>query len=182
VGGKPVYPYQPSGVWDEATVGKRRYIPSTGSDLYRRSLYTFWRRIIGPTVFFDTARRQVCEVKSLRTNTPMHALTTYNDVTYVEAARAFAQLLLQTAPDDGARLALAGKRALCRPPRPEEEGVWRKTLAKAAAAFEQEPESAKKLLAQGDSPRDTRIPETQHAAWTLLCLNLLNLDETLTKE
>ncbi len=182
VGGKPVYPYQPSGVWDEATFGKRRYTPGTGKDLYRRSLYTFWRRIIGPTVFFDTARRQVCEVKSLRTNTPMHALTVYNDVTYVEAARAFAQLLLQTAPDDAARLALAGKRALCRIPRPEEEAVWRKTLAKAAAAFDAEPESARKLLTLGDSPRDARIPENEHAAWTLLCLNLLNLDETLTKE
>jgi hypothetical protein len=182
VGGKPVFPYQPSGVWDEATFGKRKYTASAGNDLYRRSLYTFWRRIVGPTVFFDTARRQVCEVKSLRTNTPMHALTTLNDTTYVEAARAFAQLLLQSTVEDSARLALAGKRALGRPPLPEEEAVWRRTLAKASAAFHAEPESAKKLLTVGDSPRDARIPEQTHAAWTLLCLNLLNLDETLTKE
>jgi hypothetical protein len=181
-GGKPVFPYQPAGVWDEATFGKRKYAQSSGTDLYRRSLYTFWRRIIGPTLFFDNARRQVCEVKSLRTNTPMHALTVYNDTTFVEAARAFAQSLILHTPDPAARLQLAGKRALCRPPRPQEEAVWRKTLAKASEAFAQNPEAAKRLLATGESPRDAKISEQEHAAWTLLCLNLLNLDETLTKE
>jgi hypothetical protein len=181
-GGKPVFPYQPAGVWDEATFGKRKYSQSTGSDLYRRSLYTFWRRIIGPTLFFDTARRQVCEVKSLRTNTPMHALTVYNDTTYVEAARALAQLLLQSSSSEEARFLLAGKRTLCRPPRPEETEVWRRTLSKAATAFAGDPGAARKLLSIGESPRDTRISEEEHAAWTLLCLNLLNLDETLTKE
>lgn len=88
-------PYQPSGVWAEATFGNKKYDQGHGEDLYRRSLYTFWRRIVGPTVFFDAAKRQTCSVKEARTNTPLHALTTLNDITYVEAARAMAQRVLQ---------------------------------------------------------------------------------------
>ena len=93
-GGAPVNPYQPPGVWEEATFGSRKYSQVHGEGLYRRSLYTFWRRIVGPTVFFDSAPRQVCAVKLPRTNTPLHALTTLNDITYVEAARALATRLL----------------------------------------------------------------------------------------
>ena len=90
-GGPSVRPYQPEGVWADATFGKTRYEVGHGEDLYRRSLYTFWRRIIGPTMFFDVAKRQTCEVRTMRTNTPMHALLTLNGTTYVEAARAMAQ-------------------------------------------------------------------------------------------
>src|SRR5262245_27709346 len=93
-GGPPVKPYQPAGVWEEATFGGKRYQQDHGEALYRRSLYTFWRRIIGPTAFFDTTARQTCTVKPTRTNSPLHALTTLNDVTYVEAARALAQRVL----------------------------------------------------------------------------------------
>ena len=79
LGGPSVFPYQPPGVWQDATFGKRTYSLSKGNDLYRRSLYTFWRRIIAPTMFFDTASRQTCSVNMSRTNTPLHALTTLND-------------------------------------------------------------------------------------------------------
>src|SRR5262245_63962059 len=85
LGGPPVKPYQPSGVWEEATFGNKRYTPDKGEGLYRRSVYTFWRRIIGPTMFFDAGARQTCTVKQGRTNTPLHALATLNDTTYVEA-------------------------------------------------------------------------------------------------
>ena len=89
-GGASVNGYQPEGVW-EASFGRKRYSQAKGRALHRRSLYTFWRRIVRPTMFFDSAKRQVCEVKPLRTNTPMHALITMNDVTYVEAARSLAE-------------------------------------------------------------------------------------------
>jgi hypothetical protein len=86
-GGAPVKPYQPAGVWEEATFGNKRYVQGKGEDLHRRSLFTFWRRIVAPTMFFDAANRAVCTVKPLRTNTPLHALNTLNDPTFVEAAR-----------------------------------------------------------------------------------------------
>ncbi|MEC8801121.1 MAG: PSD1 and planctomycete cytochrome C domain-containing protein, partial [Planctomycetota bacterium] len=94
LGGPSVFPYQPPGVWQDATFGKRTYSLSQGNDLYRRSLYTFWRRIIAPTMFFDTASRQTCSVNMSRTNTPLHALTTLNDTTFVEASRVLAQSIL----------------------------------------------------------------------------------------
>src|SRR5262249_32473406 len=94
IGGPPVKPYQPAGIWEEATFGTKRYQQDKGEALYRRSVYTFWRRIVGPTLFFDTAARQTCTVKQTRTNTPLHALTTLNDVTFVEAARVMAERVL----------------------------------------------------------------------------------------
>ncbi|HND52678.1 MAG TPA: DUF1553 domain-containing protein, partial [Pirellulaceae bacterium] len=87
LGGRPVKGYQPPGIWEDATFGQIRYEQEHGEALYRRSVYQFWRRIVGPTVFFDVANRQTCTVKLARTNTPLHALVTLNDVTYVEAAR-----------------------------------------------------------------------------------------------
>jgi len=99
-GGTAVNPYQPSGVWEEATFGNKRYSQDHGESLYRRSLYVFWRRIIGPTLFFDVANRQTCTVKTPRTNVPLHALLTLNDLGYVEAARVMAQQTLLLETDD----------------------------------------------------------------------------------
>ena len=94
-----VQPYQPAGIWAEATFGKKRYSQDKGEKLYRRSIYTFWRRIVGPTMFFDVAKRQTCSVRTVRTNTPLHALTTLNDITFVEIARALAQRVLEGEDD-----------------------------------------------------------------------------------
>ena len=116
IGGPPVYPYQPAGVWAEATFGKNKYRQDTGAALSRRSLYVFWRRIVGPTMFFDTAKRQVCEVQPLRTNTPLHALTTLNDTTYVEAARALAANVLSREPHDDQRFKRIYRSVLGRTP------------------------------------------------------------------
>ncbi len=96
LGGPSVNGYQPDGIWEEATFGQKKYARGNGDALYRRSLYTFWRRIVGPTMFFDNASRQVCTVKVVRTNTPLQALFTLNDVTFVEAARALASKTLQS--------------------------------------------------------------------------------------
>lgn len=182
-GGRPVHPYQPEGVWEEATFGNKRYKQDQGESLYRRSLYTFWRRIIGPTMFFDTTNRTTCSVKPLRTNTPLHALNTFNDPTYVEAARALAQSVLRaphTTPE--ARIQEIYLRILARKPSPEELQIWIPGLARHLHRAEANPKAANELLQVGDTPRDPGIPPAEHAAYTALCLSILNLDETLTKE
>ena len=182
IGGPPVYAYQPEGVWSEATFGKRKYSPDKGSALYRRSLYTFWRRIIGPPIFFDTARRQVCEVKPLRTNTPMHALTTQNDVTFVEAARVLAQLVLSQQSSTDERFQFAAMRIFGRAPTLAELAIWQRSLARAEAAFQAAPENAVAFISFGASEHDSTLPVESLAAWTAVCLNLLNTDEALTRE
>jgi hypothetical protein len=182
-GGVGVRPYQPPGVWEEATFGNTRYAQDHGEALYRRSLYTFWRRIIAPTLFFDAASRQVCTVKQVRTNTPLHALTTLNDVTYVEAARALAERALLTAgmqPEE--RIERAFRLVLARRPTSEEMGVLRAGLERARGEFGRHPEAARKLLHVGESPRNEALDPVQHAAYTVVCNAILNLDEALTKE
>jgi hypothetical protein len=182
VGGKAVYSYQPTGLWAEATFGKKRYREDKGKALYRRSLYTYWRRIIGPAMFFDVAKRQVCEVKPLRTNTPMHALTLLNDVTYVEAGRALADLVLEEARGDEPRMRLAVRKVLGREPAPKELDVFKQSLQRALESFEKDPGAAQRFLSHGDSKTESEVPPVTRAAWAALCLNLLNLDETLNKE
>jgi hypothetical protein len=184
VGGPAVKPYQPEGIWEEATFGKVKYTPDTGDALYRRSLYTFWRRIVGPTMFFDTAPRQFCVVKAVRTNTPLQALVTMNETTYVEAARAMAQRLLLDASlkDDAARLTQAWRLTTARAPKASELSSMTASLQRLKTKFASDAEGAKTLLSVGDSKRDVHLNATDHAAWTSLCLMVLNLDEVLTKE
>ncbi len=183
-GGPPVKGYQPDGVWEDATFGQIRYTRDKGDALYRRSLYTFWRRIVGPTLFFDVSNRQNCTVKVERTNTPLHALVTMNDVTYVEAARALAQRTLQstTAKDDPARVAEIFRRCTARLPAPEEGELLLKRLANLRNDYGQEPAAAKKLIAVGESKPDAKLAAPELAAWTGIALLVLNLDETLSKE
>ncbi|MEI6358493.1 MAG: DUF1553 domain-containing protein, partial [Verrucomicrobiota bacterium] len=183
LGGAPVKPYQPPGIWEEATFGAKRYVPDTGEALYRRSVYVFWRRIIGPTLFFDVANRQTCTVKTPRTNVPLHALLTLNDTTYVEAARALAERVLRDGPSTPeARIARAYRWVLGRAPTAKEQRVLGEGLRRHERTFAADPAAAAKLVALGDSARDPRIPATEHAAWTVLCSTILNLDEALTKE
>ena len=181
-GGPAVKPYQPAGIWEEATFGKKSYTQDQGEALYRRSLYVFWRRIVGPTMFFDNAARQVCEVKVKRTNTPLHALTTLNDITYVEAARALAQRVLLAETEDARRVALAWRLVLAREPKPQEAEILRKRLAVLREQFAADRAGAEALLAVGDSPRAAALPVVEHAAFTALCQLVLNLDEALSKE
>ena len=184
VGGPAVKPYQPEGIWEEATFGKVKYVRDSGDALYRRSLYTFWRRIVGPTMFFDTAPRQFCVVKATRTNTPLQALVTMNETTYVEAARAMAQRLLLDASltDDSAKLTRAWRLATARAPKAAELTTMTSSLQALRTKFATDAEGAKTLLGVGDSKRDEHLSAAEHAAWTSLCLMVLNLDEVLTKE
>lgn len=183
-GGPPVNGYQPAGVWEDATFGKRKYQRDSGEALYRRSLYTFWRRIIGPTMFFDNASRQTCTVKSLRTNTPLHALMTFNDVTYVEASRVLAEKLLKAPdlPGDRERLSNAYMRILSRPPTDAEVDIWTTALARARLQYAAKETMAEELTSIGETPRDPSVSKAEHAAWTALVLALFNLDETLNRQ
>lgn len=186
IGGPSVYSYQPQGIWSEVTFGKKKYREAKGDDLYRRSLYTYWRRIVGPTMFFDNAKRQVCEVKPIRTNTPMQALNTLNGVTYVEAARHFAETLLaEGKQDDKTRMEALGQRLFAHAPSDPEREVWQRSLERARKVFTEDLDAAKAFVSHGDSKPDAAFTKDETvaelAAWSALCLNLLNLDEVLNK-
>jgi hypothetical protein len=180
VGGPPVKPYQPEGLWSETTFGTIVYEQDHGEALHRRSLYTFWRRIIGPPIFFDNADRRTCTVRTAITNTPMHALTTLNDPTFVEAARAMAERVLRESADSD-RISHAFRIATGRGPDAEEIAVLDRRLAEWRTHYAEQPDDALALLRIGESPRDESITADEHAAWTGVCLLLLNLDESLTK-
>jgi hypothetical protein len=181
-GGPAVNVYQPAGVWEEATFGNRKYVQDHGEALYRRSLYVFWRRIIGPTMFFDTASRQTCTVSAVRTNTPLHALLTSNDTAWVEAARVLAERVLLEGGGDAERLERVYQRVLCRPPVAAEREILLGTLQRSRSGYRQDGAAAMALLSVGESPRSQQLAADEHAAWTAVCLAVLNLDEALTKQ
>ena len=183
LGGPPVNTYQPPGVWEDATFGRKAYVQDSGDALYRRSLYIFWRRIIGPTMFFDNAARQTCSVSVFRTNSPLHALATFNDITWAEAARVMAQrVLIEVEGDDRARLRQVCLRVLARDASVAESAILLGGLERARRQFSADAAAAEKLSQIGDSPRVAGLPATEHAAWASLCLAVLNLDESLSKE
>jgi hypothetical protein len=185
IGGKPVYPYQPEGIWEPLAITKERdftYPASKGRDLYRRSLYTFWRRTIAPANMFDASARQVCNVRLSVTNTPLHALTTLNDPTWTEAARVLAERALKSSPDPDARFAFVFRRVVSRLPTAGEQKVLRRMLEEQLAVFRADKAAAKKLLTVGSAPADVGLDPAEHAAWTHVCLAIFNLDEALTRE
>jgi hypothetical protein len=183
VGGPPVKPYQPPGVWEEATFGFKQYKQDHGEALYRRSLYVFWRRIVGPTMFFDAANRQTCTVRTVTTNTPLHALTTLNETTFVEAARALAQRAMERGgATDADRLAFALRCLTARRPTDRESEILAESLERQRKLFAADPAAAAKLLKVGESPRNEKLDVVEHAALTAVCTLLLNLDEVLTKQ
>jgi hypothetical protein len=183
VGGPPVKVYQPENIWEDASFGQIKYTQDHGEALYRRSLYIFWRRIVSPTFFFDVANRQQCAVKTGRTNTPLHALVTMNDVTYIEAARALAERMLKEGGNtDADRLAYGFRLCTAHLPSEREASLLVASLARFRQKYSIDEETAKKLIANGESKPDPNLPATELAAHTSLALLLLNLDETLTKE
>lgn len=183
IGGTPVKGYQPAGVWEETTFGRKQYEQDHGDALFRRSLYTFWRRIIAPTMFFDNATRQTCTVKSFRTNTPLHALLTLNDVTFVESARALAEhVLMAEIADDTGRLDAVCRRLLARRATDSEKTILLAAVSRSRGEFQADPDAVMKLLAIGESKRNEQLDSIEHAVWTSLALAVMNLDEALTKE
>jgi len=184
IGGPSVKPYQPEGLWKDLS-GTDDYVPDKGEDLYRRSLYTFWKRAVAPPVMitFDAATREACTVRETRTNTPLQALTLMNDVTFLEAARALAQrVLIQGGPTPQARLGLAFRLATARMPKPNEEEILQSNLQHELEEYRKDPKAAVKLLMQGEAPINEKLDVSELAAYTAVASLILNFDETITKE
>jgi hypothetical protein len=184
VGGPPVKGYQPPGIWEDATFGQIRYEQDHGEALYRRSLYTFWRRIVAPPMFFDSANRQNCSVKSVNTNTPLHALVTLNDVTFAEASRAWAQrmLLVDEESTDTKRLQTMWRSATGRVALDHELAILEARLNKLRAYYSVHVDEAMGLIQVGESKANPKLDTGELAAWTCIASIVLNLDETLSKE
>lgn len=183
VGGPSVLPYQPDGVWEDLTLGKISYQQDHGEKLYRRSLYTFWRRSGGPTMLFDSASRQFCVVRANRTNTPLHALTMMNDVTYVEASRVFAQrVLAESDMSFDSRLKRAFMLALGRVPTAKEFETLQVIANKLTDKYQADASLAEQVIKQGEYPISSEVPVVELAVWTGIANIILNLDEFVTKE
>ena len=184
VGGPPVKGYQPPGIWEDATFGQIRYEQDHGEALYRRSLYTFWRRIVAPPMFFDSANRQNCSVKSGNTNTPLHALVTLNDVTFVEASRAWAQrmLIVDETLSDNHRIEKMWRMATSTIPSDQDKAILQARLDKLRTYYTEHADEAMALIQVGESKADAKLNAGELAAWTGIASVVLNLDETLSKE
>jgi uncharacterized protein DUF1553/uncharacterized protein DUF1549/cytochrome c/concanavalin A-like lectin/glucanase superfamily protein len=189
IGGPSIYPYQPAGLWEEMAFGQgfsgQTYKPSSGPDLYRRGLYTVWKRTVPPPslTIFDAPDREKCTARRGVTNTPLQALTLLNDPTYVEAARALAQRALRTgAKSDRERIDFAFKLATARTPDPQERAVLLGSLSEFRATYRDDQANATKLLSIGESKPDSTLDPREVAAWTNLASMILNLDETITAE
>jgi hypothetical protein len=187
IGGPSVKPYQPDGVWEAvAMIGSntRNYQQDKGDALYRRSLYTFWKRAAPPASMdvFNAPSRETCTVRRERTNTPLQALVTLNDPQFVEAARHLAQVALidgGTTPEG--RLDFLARRLTARSFRPEEVPVVRSSLDDLLAYYTDHPDDAKALISVGESKADPGLDVPTLAAWTMLTNQLMNLDEVLNK-
>ena len=185
IAGAPVYPYQPDGIWESLAITKERdftYPASSSSDLYRRSLYTFWRRTVGPANMFDASNRQTCRVRQSTTSTPLHALTTLNDPTWVEAARVLAERSLRHSTSVPEQLTYAFRRVLGRVPREKELVSLQNALQKQLAFYSNDATAAQAFVEIGTAVRDKSLDLPNHAALTAVCLAILNLDETMTRE
>lgn len=187
LGGPSVRPYMPAGVWDETSVygDMRNYKPDTGEGLYRRTLYTVWKRTAAPPtmLLFDSPGREICTVKRSRTNTPLQALALLNEVTYVEAARKLAERMMSSGGSTPAeRIAWGVQEVTARPAKPAEVAILVKGFESRIARFTQEPERAKSLIAQGQTPPNATLDPVELAAYTASANVLLNMDEVITRE
>jgi hypothetical protein len=183
IGGASVKPYQPEGLWEE--LGAPKYTPDVGAQLYRRSMYTFWKRTVPPAVMatFDGPTREFCQVRRSRTNTPLQALALLNDVTYVEAAREVARRMLrETGTSDAERLQVGFRLLVARYPTATEIDLLDASLQRARRVFEDDASAAEQFLAVGASELDTNLEPLDWAAFTVAASIILNLDETITRE
>jgi hypothetical protein len=187
IGGPSVKPYQPEGVWEAvAMIGSntRDYKQDTGPNLYRRSMYTLWKRAAPPASMdiFNAPNRETCAVRRERTNTPLQALVTLNDPQFVEAARNLAQRALKEGGDKSeARLDFIARRLLARPFRAEEVPIIQASLEELQTHYKGHADEAKKLIAVGESKADAKLNSAELAAWTMMVNELMNLDEVLNK-
>ncbi len=191
IGGPSVSPYQPPGLWEELSLRQdsknwsaQFYVQSQGEDLYRRSMYTFWKRTSPPPSLqaFDAPDRETCTVQRDRTTTPLQALVLLNDPAFVEAARFLAQRILTEAqPSAAERIAFAFRLALARRPSAAEVQILTELEQKQRARFLAHPEAARQLLSVGEGKTASPLDAAELAAWTSVASLILNLDETVTK-
>lgn len=187
VGGPSVKPYQPAGLWFAVGYSGSntvRFVRGDGDDLYRRSMYTFWKRTSPPPSMglFDAPSRESCSVRRSRTNTPLQALVTLNDVQFVEAARVMAQRVIREGRDDtAAQIAYAFKLAVGRIATDRELVVLQSIYDEQLAVYTDDPVAAAALIAVGEAPADGTLSPAELAAMTVVTNTLLNLDEVLTQ-
>jgi hypothetical protein len=186
-GGPSVRPYMPEGVWDETSRygDLRNYKHDRNDGLYRRSLYTVWKRTAAPPsmLLFDAPNREICTVKRSRTNTPLQALTLLNEITYVEASRKLAERMLlgeENSPADRLRCGFAW--VTSRPPTAADLEVLIEGLQTDLAQLKLQPDAAQKLVLTGESRANPTLDVVELAAYTLSANVLLNLDEVVTRE
>jgi len=187
IGGKSVRPYMPAGVWDETSRygDLRNYKHDAGEGLYRRTMYTVWKRTAAPPsmLLFDAPNREVCTVKRSRTNTPLQALSLLNEVTFVEAARRLAErILTEGGKTSAARLVFGFQLVTARKPMADELMILQEGLNADLARFSTEGAGSESLLAFGDAKSSATLNKAELAAWTMTANVLLNLDEVVTRE
>lgn len=189
IGGPSVKPYQPANMWNEiagptTSAYEKGYLRDNGEALYRRSLYTFWRRAIPPPSLqiFDGTGREVCVTRRERTNTPLQALALLNDVTYIEAARALAaRTLKKGGNNERNRLVFAFRTVTSRIPTDREQAILGRALTRHRETFAKNEEAAKTLVTYGESRLGNDLPPVELAAYTALANTLFNLNETITR-
>jgi hypothetical protein len=181
IGGESVKPYQPPGLWE---LTDRKYVQSQGTDLYRRGIYTYWKRSTPYPSFltFDAPTRETCAVQRPRTSTPLQSLVLMNDPVYVEAARAFAERILREGGNDLAKqLTYAVRLAVARSPSRKELEILERTYHQQRENYQQDKEVATALVSIGESTRPKNVDVSELAAWTAVANVLLNLNETITR-
>jgi hypothetical protein len=179
IGGPSVRPYQPSGLWEASGTGKH-YTQDKGEKLYRRSLYTFWKRTLPPPnmLTFDATTREVCTARRETTTTPLQALVLLDDTQFVEAARVLAERLVQELPQDvDARILKAFRLATGRKPAPREQDILRRLYQEQLALFEKDTGAAATFLKTGEHSVEHSLPKEQVAATTVLASTLMNMGE-----
>ena len=187
IGGPSVRPYMPEGVWDETSRygDLQKYEADRGEGLYRRTIYTIWKRTAAPPtmLLFDAPNREVCTVKRSRTNTPLQALSLLNEVTYVEASRKLGErMIVEGGAMPADRLTYGFRLCTGRRPTASELRVLTAGLEEDLARYRANPEAVQALLAFGESKSAEGIDRAELAAYTLTANVLLNLDEVVTRE
>jgi len=191
IGGESVSPYQPAGLWEELMSREdgdrftaQKYVQSHGSDLYRRTMYTFWKRTCPPPTLatFDAPDRETCTVRRARTNTPLQALVLLNDPTYIEASRKLAERILAEGGESAdSRIDFLFRLATARRPTDREHAILMALLRDQERKYREDAKAAAELLAVGESSRDPKFAAEEVAAWTTMASAVLNLDEAVTR-
>ena len=186
LGGPPVKPYQPPGIWEAVSMPEsdtKKYQEDRGENLYRRSLYSFWKRFAPPPSLetFDAQARETVCVRRARTNTPLQALVSMNDPQFFEAARLLAERAIRHDGDPSARLDFIARTLLARPLDAGELASLQRRRSAFAEFYRENPDEARALLATGQHPADSGIDTAEAATWTMLANLMFNLDETLVK-